>query len=85
MSTANDNFWNIYPLYMKSPPVKIDPADGVLRRHAGGSTRCGFWAGYDGIMTGPNVGSPGSITKTAHRAGVAYRKLVTAGKKEALP
>ena len=82
---SNHNFWNLYPLYMESPPLIVDPCDGITKRHAGGSTRCGFWAGYDGILVGPNVGTPGSVTKTAHRAGVAYRKLVDNGKRDPLP
>lgn len=81
----NNNFWNVYPLYMETPPIKVDPADGVLRRYAGGSTRCAFWAGYDGITTGPHTGIPGSVTRTGHKAGVAYRKLVDAGKRDPLP
>ena len=81
---SDKNFWNLYPLFMKSPPLIVDPADGVLKRHAGGSTRCGFWAGYDGI-TGPRMGSPGSVVRSAYRAGVAYRKLVDSNKRDPLP
>ena len=82
---SDNNFWNMYPLYMEHPPLKVDPCDGIVKRHRGGSTRCAFWAGYDGITKGPNVGAPGSVTRTAHRAGVAYRKLVDAGKRNPLP
>lgn len=80
-----DQFWNLYPLYMKSPPLKVDPCDNVLKRHKGGSHRCAFWAGYDGL-TGALYPPPrGSISKTAYRAGVAYRRKVDKGKVDALP
>ena len=82
---ANENFWNLYPLYMEQPPLLVDPCDGIVKRHAGGSSRCGFWAGYDGINQGGRIGSPGSVVRTAHRAGIAYRKLVDAGKRDPLP
>jgi hypothetical protein len=82
---SDKNFWNLYPLFMRSPPLIVDPVDGVLKRHSGGSTRCGFWAGYDGITKGPRKGSPGSVVRSAFRAGVAYRKLVDLGKRDPLP
>jgi hypothetical protein len=81
---SNKNFWNLYPLFMKSPPLLVDHT-GETIRHAGGSSRCGFWAGYDGITRGPRKGSPGSVVRTAYRAGVAYRKLVDSGKRDPLP
>ena len=82
---SNDNFWNLFPLFTESPPVIIDPADGVLRRHRGGSTRCSFWAGYDGIKVGPNVGTRGSVAHSAYRAGVHVRRRVDAGTIDPLP
>jgi len=84
---TNRNFWNLYPHFYTDdhPPVIVDKASGELVRHGGGSSRCAFWAGYDGVMRGPNVGPKGSVTNSAHRAGVAYRKAVDSGKRAALP
>lgn len=78
------NFWNLYPLYMKQPPVHVDPADNVLKRHQGSSSQNGFWAGYDGIG-GVRMGMPDSVIRTAYCAGVAYRKLVDSDKRGPLP
>ena len=82
---SDKNFWNLYPLFMKSPPLLADRTTGKIIRHAGGSSRCGFWAGYDGIMKGPRIGPRGSVVHTAWRAGLDYRKLVDSGKRDPLP
>ena len=80
-------FWDLYNHYFveDSPPLIVDPADKVLKRHCGSSGRCAFWAGYDGLITPlyPRRGT--SAVASAYRGGAAYRKAVNAGNRAALP
>lgn len=82
------DFWNFYQHYFveDNPPVMNDVNTGELIRHGGGSNRCAFWAGYDGIKGAlyPPARN-GSAVDTAYRAGVAYRKAVNAGRRDPLP
>lgn len=70
--------------YLESPPVHIDRSTGDLVRHYGGSHRCHFWAGYDGIEGGP-YGNDKTAAGAAWRAGRAYRRQVQAGRLDPLP
>lgn len=82
------DFWNFFQHYFveDKPPVKTSVISGNLERHGGGSHRCAFWAGYDGLKGAiyPPARN-GSAADTAYRAGVAYRTAVNAGKRAALP
>ena len=77
------DFYNFY--YVEdNPPVIASRTDGTLIRHGGGSHRCAFWAGYDGL-TGGVYGPDNTAAGRAYRAGAAYRRAVDSGRRPALP
>ena len=69
-----------------NPPVMVSRTSGNVVRHGGSMSRSAFWAGYDGLKGGifPPTRN-GSASDSAYRAGVAYRKDVVAGVRDALP
>jgi hypothetical protein len=69
------NMREIYDGYLKlANEGKLRNPDGSHNR--GGSARCAFWSGYDGIK--PAWIPVGSQNYAAWRAGKAYRKQVNA-------
>lgn len=69
-------FWDLHGHYFVNdhPPVIIDKMTGKLVRHRGGSGRCAFWAGYDGLITPIYPRTGDSAVASAYRGGAAYRR-----------
>jgi hypothetical protein len=82
-------FWDFYSHYYTddNPPVIASRTTGDIIRHGGGSTRCNFWAGYDGLVGGIYSNRPNRNTAggASYAAGRAYRRDVNAGRRPALP
>jgi len=61
--------------YPNEKPTMIDKRTGKTVRHGGGSHRCAFWAGYDGI-TPVYINPRGhAITEQCWREGRNWRKI----------
>ena len=68
-----------------NPPVMVSRTNGFIVRHGGSMSRSAFWAGYDGLRGGIFPPPHDSYAGYGYRAGVAYRKAVNAGTRNALP